>query len=111
MMGFTLLLTGLQGFYPVCPGTPEYVIGTPLFKKVQMELPNGEKLIIEASGTENTTFIRKASLRVKALNKSYLTHQELLKGGRLVFEMGAEPEKSLWSSPESYPSSVSLISE
>ncbi len=99
------------GFYPVCPGTPEYVIGSPLFEKVQMELPNGEKLIIEAPGTEKSPFIRKASLRGKALNKSYLTHQELLKGGRLVFEMGSEPEKSLWSSPESYPSSVSQISE
>ncbi|MFW6290462.1 MAG: GH92 family glycosyl hydrolase [Mariniphaga sp.] len=99
------------GFYPVCPGTPEYVIGSPLFEKVQMDLPNGEKLTIEAPGTQSAPFIKKASLGGKELNKSYLTHDELLNGGRLVFEMTSEPEKSLWSSPESYPSSVSPINE
>lgn len=95
------------GFYPVCPGTPEYVIGSPLFDKVLIELPEGNTLTIEARGASKSPYIRKASLNGKILDASFLTHNALLNGGKLVFEMGSEPDKSLWNSPESFPFSVS----
>ncbi|SHE41405.1 alpha-1,2-mannosidase, putative [Mariniphaga anaerophila] len=94
------------GFYPVCPGTPEYVIGSPLFEKVQIELPNGKQLTIEAEGAETNFYIQKAEFLGQDLNKSYFTHGELLKGGLIRFKMGSAPNKALWNAAESFPSSV-----
>jgi predicted alpha-1,2-mannosidase len=95
------------GFYPVCPGTPDYVIGSPLFEKVKIALPNGKTLVIEAPGAGSSPYIRKASFGGKPLTKSWLSHEELLSGGKIRFEMVSEPDKNLWSSHESYPASVS----
>ncbi|HKL33034.1 MAG TPA: GH92 family glycosyl hydrolase [Tangfeifania sp.] len=99
------------GFYPVCPGTPEYVIGTPLFEKVKMELPTGNTLTISASGADENHYIQNAEFQGKNLNTSYLNHDELLQGGTLKFEMGEFPNKNLWSSSESFPFSVTKINE
>jgi predicted alpha-1,2-mannosidase len=99
------------GFYPVCPGTPEYVIGTPLFEKVKMQLPSGNTLTISAPGADEKTFIQSAEFQGDNLERSYLNHHELLKGGSLKFEMGKSPNKNLWTSPESFPYSVTKINE
>jgi len=99
------------GFYPVCPGTPEYVIGTPLFEKVKMELPTGNTLTISASGADENHYIQNAEFQGKNLNTSYLNHDELLQGGTLKFEMGESPNKNLWISSESFPFSVTKINE
>jgi predicted alpha-1,2-mannosidase len=95
------------GFYPVCPGTPDYVIGSPLFEKVKINLPNGKTLLIEAPGAAASPYIGKASLGGKALTRSWLSHGELLQGGKIRFDMVSGPDKKLWSTPESYPASVS----
>ena len=94
------------GFYPVCPGTPEYVIGSPLFEKVQVELPNGKTLTIEAPGADQSEYIQKITWDGKTWDKSYFNHDELLNGGNIRFEMGSEPNKKQWNSTESFPSSV-----
>jgi predicted alpha-1,2-mannosidase len=94
------------GFYPVCPGTPEYVIGSPLFEKVQMELPNGKTLTIEAPGVDKAEYIQKTTWNEKTWNKSFFTHDDLLNGGNIRVEMGPNPNKKLWNSTESFPSSV-----
>jgi putative alpha-1,2-mannosidase len=94
------------GFYPVCPGTPEYVIGSPLFEKVQVKLPNGKTLTIEAPGADQSEYIQKTTWDGKTWDKSYFNHNELLNGGSIHFEMGSEPNKKLWNSTESFPSSV-----
>ena len=99
------------GFYPVCPGTPEYVIGTPLFEKVKMELPTGNTLTISASGADENHYIQNAEFQGKNLNTSYLNHDELLQGGTLKFEMGESPNKNLWISSENFPFSVTKINE
>ncbi|MGM0619927.1 MAG: GH92 family glycosyl hydrolase [Bacteroidota bacterium] len=99
------------GFYPVCPGNPEYVIGTPLFEKVQIDLPGGNTLTIEAPGADEHFYIQDANFQGKHLNKSYLTHDQLLEGGTLEFEMGNSPQKKLWTKPESFPTSVTKINE
>lgn len=95
------------GFYPVCPGTPEYIIGSPLFEKVQMELPNGKTLILEAPEATDSEYIQKTTWNGKIWDKSYFTHNELLNGGHIRFEMGNTPNKELWNATESFPSSVS----
>ncbi|HDR52663.1 MAG TPA: glycoside hydrolase family 92 protein, partial [Mariniphaga anaerophila] len=94
------------GFYPVCPGTPEYVIGSPLFEKVQVELPNGKTLTIEAPGADESEYIQKITWDGKTWNKAFFTHDELLNGGLIRFDMGPKPNKKLWTSTESFPSSV-----
>ena len=94
------------GFYPVCPGTPEYIIGSPLFEKVQLELPNGKTLTIEAPGADESEYIQKTTWNGKTWGKSFFTHDELLNGGNIGFDMGPAPNKKLWNSPESFPSSV-----
>ncbi len=97
------------GFYPVCPGNSEYVIGSPLFEKVKMELPNGKSLAIESPGADHDVYIQKASVNGKTLKKSFFTHDELLSGGHILFEMGSKPNKSLWNLTESFPSSVTPL--
>ncbi len=94
------------GFYPVCPGIPQYVIGSPLFEKARLNLPNGRTLVITSDGTGEGEYITKASFNGKSLGKSWLGHNEILTGGELNFTMGSQPEKSLWQNPESYPISM-----
>ncbi|HOP96463.1 MAG TPA: GH92 family glycosyl hydrolase [Verrucomicrobiota bacterium] len=94
------------GFYPVCPGTPEYVIGSPLFDRATIALPNGREFVIVASQNgPQRPYIRGATLNGQPFNKTYLTHQEILNGGELVFEMTSAPSK--WgTAPESRPGSA-----
>jgi predicted alpha-1,2-mannosidase len=97
------------GFYPVCPGRPEYVIGSPLFDKAELLLPNGRKLTIGAKGAGTGRYIQSALLNGKPLNHSFLTQKQLLDGGKLEFFMGEKPNLKLWAEPESYPSSVTKV--
>jgi len=83
------------GFYPVCPGQPEYVIGTPLFPKATINLENGNRFIIRADGVNRQRFhIQSATLYGKSYYRSYLSHEDIMAGGELIFEMGraANPE-------------------
>jgi predicted alpha-1,2-mannosidase len=94
------------GFYPVCPGTPQYVIGSPLFEKVEITLSNGEKLSIKAEGASQFSYIQSATLNGKRLDRSWLSHAELTRGNEIVFRMGEKPNKQLWSGAESVPFSM-----
>jgi predicted alpha-1,2-mannosidase len=81
-----------MGFYSVCPGSQEYVLGSPLFKKITLNLDNGKKLSIEApANNDQNVYIQSASLRGKPFNNNYITHDDLLKGGKLIFNMGVKP--------------------
>ncbi len=77
-----------MGFYPVCPGVPEYVIGSPVFEEAQLQL-NGEMFTITApeNSTENV-YIQSAKLNGKATQRTFIEHQDLLNGGRLELQMG-----------------------
>ncbi len=97
------------GFYPVCPGIPEYIIGSPLFEKVKIELPNGKTLIIDSPGADKGEYIQKAERNGKKHDKSYFTHDELLRGGKIKFEMSETPEYSLWTDKTSFPTSVTPV--
>jgi len=95
------------GFYPVCPGTSQYVIGSPLFEKAVITLPSGELLTIRAEGASLHPYIQEAILNGQPLQKSWLSHQELSGGGEVFFRMGEQPNLRLWSDPASYPWSMS----
>lgn len=89
------------GFYPVTPGSPIYVIGTPLFPELRFNLENGKSFIIKAPKvSQKNIYIHSARLNGRPYSKSYLKHQDLMAGGELVFEMGDQPNPK-WGSAES----------
>ena len=83
------------GFYPVTPGLPMYAIGSPVFENVSIRLSNGLsfRLIAHDSSAENK-YIQSAKLNGQPLNTPWISHEDLIKGGTLEFEMGAKPNKS-----------------
>jgi len=79
------------GFYPVTPGLPYYTLGTPVFDKVTINLENGNTFEIVAKGrTSESFYIQSASLNGGDFKASFLNHEDIMKGGTLTFEMGAE---------------------
>ncbi|WP_160716291.1 GH92 family glycosyl hydrolase [Chitinophaga solisilvae] len=97
-----------MGFYPVCPGTPEYVFGTPLFSKITMTLEDGKKMEIEAPGnSDKNLYVQSTALNGQAYTKNWISHQDLQKGGKLTFRMGAAPEKTKGTQPAAFPYSYS----
>lgn len=76
------------GFYPVCPASDQYAIGTPLFQKVTLTFENGKKMTLTAKGdVEHTPYISGISVNGKAYGKYYFTHSQLLGGGEIVYTM------------------------
>ena len=87
-----------MGFYPVTPGTDEYVMGSPVFDTVQIHLENGNTFSVIANHqTPDNYYIQSATLNGKPYTKSFITQDIITRGGTLVFEMGKEPNK-LWGS-------------
>jgi predicted alpha-1,2-mannosidase len=100
------------GFYPVCPGVPQYVLGAPLFRKTTLLLQNGNKFVIEAP--ENTTenlYVESVELNGRGLSRSWITHNEIIEGGRLYLEMNNKPNKKRGTEQEDYPFSMSTGKE
>lgn len=96
------------GFYPVCPGSNEYVIGSPLFKSVKIRLNNGKEIVIRADNNSNQNrYIDEMKVNGKAYTKNYLTHEVLMKGAKINFRMRSTPNKSRGVSESSYPYSFS----
>lgn len=96
------------GFYPVCPGNPYYVIGSPSFESTTIQLENGKRFVIKAHQVSNKNiYIQSAKLNGKPFDKSYLTHQQIMDGGVIEFIMGDVPNKSWASSVRSCPPSMS----
>ncbi|SDD34895.1 GH92 family glycosyl hydrolase [Niabella drilacis] len=97
------------GLYSVTPGTNEYVIGSPLFKKATITLENGKQFVIEAgNNSAKNVYINRALLNGKVYSKNFITYQDIVKGGRLHFEMSATPNKKRGLEPSDRPFSVSL---
>ncbi|MDR1012124.1 MAG: GH92 family glycosyl hydrolase [Opitutaceae bacterium] len=92
------------GFYPVTPGTPDYVIGSPLFDKATITLGNGKTFTITAENNgRQKPYIRGAKLNGAPFNRAYITHEQILGGGGLVFEMDSVPNKNWASAPDARP--------
>jgi predicted alpha-1,2-mannosidase len=83
------------GFYPVCPGKPEYTLGSPLFPRAVLHVPGGATFTIEAKGnTADTVFVRRASQGGRPLLGNIIDHAAILRGGSLLFEMASQPGTS-----------------
>ncbi|MFH1119191.1 MAG: GH92 family glycosyl hydrolase [Bacteroidota bacterium] len=94
-----------MGFYPVCPGSEEYALGSPAFKETVIYLENGKLFRIKALNLSDTNiYIKQASLNHNRVNRSFLTHSEIMNGGELVLTMGPDPEKSFGTGPGNEPS-------
>ena len=97
------------GFYPVCPGTDEYVLGTPLFRKATLHLENGRSLVIEAPDNgEGSPYVEALLRDGTPYTKNYLRHADLLQGGRLLFEMSDRPNLQRGTAKADRPYSFSL---
>ncbi|MDN3492735.1 GH92 family glycosyl hydrolase [Winogradskyella bathintestinalis] len=97
-----------MGFYPVTPGTGEYALGSPVFKKIKMHLQNGKTVEIDASNnSKDNIYINGISKDGKKYSKSYITYEDLMNGSNFSFEMKDQPNKKLNTSKSSRPYSMS----
>lgn len=97
-----------MGFYPVTPGSDQYVIGTPLFPEATLNLENGLQFRIFAEGvSEQNIYLQSAELNGKPYQKLYLIQETLMAGGELRFVMGPQPNPE-WAglNPEAPKSSI-----
>lgn len=95
---------GAMGFYPVTPGRPLYILGSPLFDRVTIKLPQGETFVVDTVGNGGDhPYIQSASLADEPLDRAWLTHQEIVQGGTLRLKMGPRPNKEWATSAEARP--------
>ncbi len=97
------------GFYPVCPATDQYIMGAPLFKKAVIHLENGKTF--EISAPENSAenfYIDDMTLNGKRYTRNYITHGDLMRGGRMDLDMSAEPNTRRGIGDKDRPYSFSL---
>lgn len=93
-----------MGFYPVCPGQDIYVIGSPIFDNVTLELPNGKSLsIIAENNSDKNLYIQSVEINGKDHPYSYIKHDEIINGGEVKFVMGSVPNNEWGSKPEHRP--------
>lgn len=98
-----------MGFYPVCPGSGQYALGTPLFKKMTVTLSNGKKLEINAPDNSETAFyVDRMRIDGKTYDKNYVTMDQLREGANLFFGMSETPNTRRGTSDEAKPYSMSL---
>lgn len=96
------------GFYPVCPGTDQYVIGSPLFKVVKLHLENGKQVTIKAPrNSSDHRYINRVELNGKAYGKNYFLHSDLQGGANIVYQMEKTPNKERGIAPTDAPYSFS----
>jgi predicted alpha-1,2-mannosidase len=98
-----------MGFYPVCPGTTQYVLGAPLFKKLTVSLENGKHLVIAAPQNDATKrYVQQLTVNEKEHMQSWVDHLDLMKGGTLNFLMSRQPNKKRGTNKTAYPFSLSV---
>ena len=84
-----------MGFYPVCPGSDYYSIGSPSFRSVKLKLSNGKEFIVKANNLSPDHFyIQSARLNGEKFSNTQISYNDIKNGGILEFEMGAGPNKS-----------------
>lgn len=95
------------GFYPVCPGSGEYVMGAPLFKKAILTLENGKQIVLNApDNTNENRYIRSLKMNGKEYNHNWLKHEELMDGAVLDFDMSHMPNTERGINDEDFPYSL-----
>jgi len=97
-----------MGFYPVCPGQPEYIIGSPLFDMVTLHLENGKTFTMTAeNNAAHHYYIQSATLNGKSFDRPWISHGEIMNGSQLFFKMGEKPNRSWASDLDNAPYSMS----
>jgi len=95
------------GFYPVDPSSPDYIMGSPLFKKAVIHMGDGHDFTIVArNDSAKDIYIQSATLNGKLWNKPWFSHSDIAEGAKLVLTMGAEPNRSWGSAAEDAPPSM-----
>jgi predicted alpha-1,2-mannosidase len=106
-MSAWLVFTAL-GFYPVAPGSNQYVIGRPFVDRAVLNLPNGKTFIVIADNLSDANrYVTAVSLNGAAIDRSYLEDEEIRAGGELRFTMGPTPNKRWATSKSARPFSMS----
>ena len=100
------------GFYPVCPGSGEYALGTPYFRRATVTLPAGKTLTIEATAPDGSPvasapYIQRMTVNGQSYTRNYLRHDDLLRGATLHFDLGSTPNRSRGTAPDDAPYSFS----
>jgi len=97
-----------MGFYPICPGTGEYVLGSPLFNKITLSFENGNHFTINAhSNNSENVFIQKADMDGSDYTRNYLRHSEIIKGAELNLIMDNKPNSNRGIKEADFPYSFS----
>lgn len=97
-----------MGFYPVCPGTDQYVLGAPLFKKITLNLENGKSVVINAANNSaENKYVTSLSVNGVLYTNNWVSHTGLLKGGTMNFSMSATPNKVRGTKAQDVPYSLS----
>ncbi|WP_299766975.1 GH92 family glycosyl hydrolase [uncultured Dokdonia sp.] len=96
-----------MGFYTVTPASNQYIIGAPLFDKASINLENGNTFTVQANNlSDDNIYIASAKLNGEAHPYSYITHEDITKGGSLVFEMTSQP--SDWATDDAHIPSTEI---
>ncbi|GAE84590.1 putative alpha-1,2-mannosidase [Bacteroides reticulotermitis] len=97
------------GFYTVCPGTDQYVLGAPLFKSAKLQLENGKTVTIKAENNNcENRYIKEMKVNGKSYSRNYLTHEQLTKGANIQYQMNKMPNKQRGVSEKDAPYSLSV---
>lgn len=96
------------GFYPVCPGSNEYALGTPYFRWAVLHLPGGHDVTISAPACSAANrYISAMTLNGQPWTRNYLRHDDLMRGATIVFDMDSKPSHSRGTTPDDVPYSLS----
>lgn len=97
-----------MGFYPVCPGSDQYVLGAPYLPRIRLRLENGNVLEIKAPGvSDENCYVQSLTIDGRPYGKMYITHDDLMKGGVLEFRMGPKPARRRGTRADDKPYSLS----
>ena len=97
-----------MGFYPVCPGTDQYVLGAPYLPYMKVSLENGKTFEVRADKvSDKNRYVKSVRLNGKPYTKAYITQQDIMNGGELTFEMTSSPNKKRVFTGDDKPYSLS----
>ena len=97
-------LFSAMGFYPMCPGSDRYILGSPALPMVRMHLGNGRTFTVRAEHfSAANVYVQTARLNGQPWNQAWLSHGDLMAGGELVFVLGPSPNKAFASQPSAAP--------
>lgn len=92
------------GFYPVCPGSPYYILASPSFPKAVIHLENGQTFTLKAeNASKDNIYIQSVTLNGKPYSKNYISHKDIVHGGEMIFKMDDTPNRDWGNSPTDCP--------